>query len=259
MRSPKRENSYNTSVEESDDDHDDDLRDDIDTFLLTQQQHQQHQQQLKRQLQPRTMRMDDCLPTLSSPIDWLKKSLRSHSPGFLWKQQEQGGQRRHLFSDDEGDELHRQLQLKQEPRFDPTSPSSSPATHSVSSSSRQGKVLRLGTLSSSSEGMLDSPPPPPPPDDSSSTPPTADTRIIAPHVELLSLGSVVEVLLLLLLPSSGGASGGTGTGGEENVAVLCSVDVLKMHSRRFQVLLQRQETEASDLRVPTPLDEVIHT
>lgn len=86
--------------------------------------------------------------------------------------------------------------------------------------------------------MVEPPPPPPPPLDAS------DTRIIAPHVELLSLGSVVEVVLVSC---------------DESVAVLCAVDVLKMQSCFFQGLLQAQEAAASEQQTRTPLDEVSAT
>lgn len=64
----------------------------------------------------------------------------------------------------------------------------------------------------------------------------SSTRIIAPHVNKLSLGSVVEVLL---------------EGDTESVAVLCSVDVLKMRSQLFQTLLIRQESEMSTAVTPS--------
>jgi hypothetical protein len=63
----------------------------------------------------------------------------------------------------------------------------------------------------------------------------SSTRIIAPHVNKLSLGSVVEVLL---------------EGDCECVAVLCSVDVLKMRSQLFQTLLIRQEAEILTAPIP---------
>ena len=63
------------------------------------------------------------------------------------------------------------------------------------------------------------------------------TRIIAPNVTKLSLGSVVEVLL---------------EGDKEGVAVLCSVDVLKMRSQFFQDLLLKQEQDMRSTSAAAP-------
>lgn len=261
MRSPRKTNSNKVSFEEDnkDNDCDDNNSGDDASFLITQRERQQGKRTLQKENQgvgqPLELRLGACLPPIPSPLDWLKQSLRSHSPSFLWQQH--GGQRdvgaRHLFSDDdEDDELQEQC-------FDPLTPIPTAASARQQHRRREGggkhgeehSVQRLGTLSSSSSEVILDLPPPPPPLDPSSSPPSSDTRIIAPHVELLSLGSVVEVLLLPPCVSSP-----RGGGVEDSIAVLCSVDVLKMHSRRFQLLLQAQETEASELRVPTPLDEV---
>jgi hypothetical protein len=58
-----------------------------------------------------------------------------------------------------------------------------------------------------------------------------DSRIIAPYVDRLSLGSTVEVIIVSSI---------------EAIAVLCSVDVLKMRSTYFLNLLQIQE-DSSDV------------
>ena len=69
----------------------------------------------------------------------------------------------------------------------------------------------------------------------------SNTRIIAPNVSKLSLGSVVEILL---------------EGDHECVAVLCSVDVLKMKSHFFRSLLLKQELEIASTSSPPSANEL---
>lgn len=228
MRSPRKSQSRVSFEDEDRGSH----------LLLARRQQEQLQQLERLERRHREMLLNtSCLPSLPSPIDWLKKSLRSHSPGFLW--QAQAAQGRPLFSDSDEDDDEQE----QEQRFDPLSP--------AILSARQARLPRLpldedralqmsthSSCSSSSEVLVDIPPPP--------SPECSDTRIISPHVELLSLGSVVEVRVV---PSPQSCE-------EQCVAVLCSVDVLKMQSRVLQGLLQAQEVEASERNTPTPLDEV---
>ena len=171
---------------------------------------------------------DTCLPTLLSPMEWLKESLRTHSPSFLWSPQRADHEQRHSLFFDKDEEATRD-----EICFDsPTVTFSKPIFQLPQSPPQEESTSSSGVL-------IDPPPPPPSPTDSKIA--SSDVRVIAPHVDLLSLGSVVEILIMSEM---------------ESIAVLCSVDVLKMHSQSFQIRLQAQEAEASELKLATPLDEV---